>query len=86
MKASIGDRLIVEGTRPGTPRRDGRIVAVHHADGSPPYDVLWSDNGRISLCFPGPDAHLHHFTHAEREEAPAVTGSNALHTLHTFPD
>lgn len=36
MKASIGDRLIVEGTRPGTPRRDGRIVAVHHADGSPP--------------------------------------------------
>jgi hypothetical protein len=81
MKASIGDRVIVEGTRSGAVRRDGRIVAVHHADGSPPYDVLWSDTGRISLFFPGPDAHLHHFGHADREAAPAQVDPRVLHTF-----
>ncbi|WP_354637206.1 DUF1918 domain-containing protein [Kitasatospora camelliae] len=81
MKASIGDRVIVEGTRPGTPRRDGRIVALHHADGSPPYDVLWSDNGRISLLFPGPDAHLHHYPHGDRTESPSRGDARSLHTF-----
>lgn len=81
MKATIGDWVIVEGARPGTIRRDGRIVAVHHADGSPPYDVLWSDTGRISLFFPGPNAHLHHFTHADRNELPVHIDSRMLHTF-----
>lgn len=71
MKATIGDRVIVEGTRPGTPRRDGRVVALHHQDGDPPWDVLWSDNGRTTTFFPGPDTQLHHFT------GPDLTGHDA---------
>ncbi|MFE2346247.1 DUF1918 domain-containing protein [Kitasatospora cineracea] len=59
--AAVGDRIIVEATRPGAARRDGEIVALHHADGSPPYDVRWSDTGRISEYFPGPDARIHHY-------------------------
>lgn len=83
MKASIGDRVIVEGTRLGAARRDGRVVALHHADGSPPWDVLWSENGRTSLFFPGPDAHLHHFEH-EAAETPAERDRPV--EPHTFAD
>ncbi|WP_374228260.1 DUF1918 domain-containing protein [Streptacidiphilus sp. ASG 303] len=61
MKASIGDRLIVESATTGVARRDGEIVGVHHADGTPPYDVRWSDTGHVSMVFPGPDAHVHHY-------------------------
>jgi nitroimidazol reductase NimA-like FMN-containing flavoprotein (pyridoxamine 5'-phosphate oxidase superfamily) len=62
MRAAIGDRVIVEGTRPGVPRRDGEVIALHRVDGEPPWEVLWSDTGHSSLLFPGPDTHLHHFT------------------------
>ncbi|BFV60603.1 hypothetical protein KCMC57_up57070 [Kitasatospora sp. CMC57] len=68
MKAAVGDRIIVEGTRPGTARRDGEIVALHHPDGSPPYDVRWSDTGRVTEVFPGPDARVHHYPHPDSEE------------------
>ncbi|MCX4744750.1 pyridoxamine 5'-phosphate oxidase family protein [Kitasatospora sp. NBC_01287] len=70
MKATIGDRVIVEGTRPGTPRRDGRVTALHHPDGDPPWDVLWSDNGHTTTFFPGPDTHLHHFAHHDSATCP----------------
>jgi hypothetical protein len=61
MRADIGDRVIIRGTRPGVHDRDGEVVALHHADGAPPWDVLWSDSGRTTLLFPGPDTLLHHF-------------------------
>ncbi|WP_377273861.1 DUF1918 domain-containing protein [Peterkaempfera sp. SMS 1(5)a] len=79
MKASIGDRLIIESPTDGLTRRDGRIVGVHHADGTPPYDVCWSDSGRISLVFPGPDAHVHHYAGSE----PAGSGEarDATHAV-----
>lgn len=71
MRASVGDRLIVESPSAGTPRRDGEIVAVHRENGEPPYHVRWSDTGRVTLVFPGPDAHVHHFPgHSERSEHP----------------
>ncbi|WP_374209087.1 DUF1918 domain-containing protein [Kitasatospora sp. A2-31] len=63
MRAAVGDRIIVQGTRPGATRRDGEIVGLHHPDGSPPYDVRWSDDGRVTEYFPGPDTRLHHFEH-----------------------
>ncbi|MER5642287.1 DUF1918 domain-containing protein [Kitasatospora sp. NPDC002227] len=78
MKAAVGDRIIIEGTRPGVARRDGEIVALHHTDGSPPYDVRWSEDGRVSEFFPGPDAHLHHYPR-RREEHPAPPAREALH-------
>jgi hypothetical protein len=65
MRAALGDQIIVDGTRPGVVRRDGEVVGLHHLDGSPPFDVRWSDNGRTSVFFPGPDAHVVHFVHSE---------------------
>jgi hypothetical protein len=58
MFAHIGDRLVVEATHVGDPRRVGVIVAVSHADGAPPYRVRWLDDGRTTLIFPGPESRI----------------------------
>lgn len=58
VKAAIGDKLIVEGTHGGDPRKVGFIVELHHPDGSPPYLVHWEGDDHESLVFPGPDAHV----------------------------
>ncbi|MFE1404528.1 DUF1918 domain-containing protein [Streptomyces sp. NPDC058770] len=47
----------------GAARRDGEIIGLHHEDGTPPYDVRWSDTGGVTLVFPGPDAHVRHLEH-----------------------
>jgi len=58
MHAEPGNWLIVEGRHvDDTPRR-GLIEEVPSADGSPPYLVHWTDNGRRALIFPGPDSHV----------------------------
>lgn len=69
MKAAIGDRILVRSLHIDEPVRDGEIVEVHSADGSPPYVVRWSDTGHVALFFPGPDATVHH--------GDAVGGSDA---------
>jgi hypothetical protein len=61
--AQAGDRLVVPGHHQGEPVRDAEILEVHHADGTPPYVVRWSDTGDEALVFPGPDAHVEHFDH-----------------------
>ncbi|MFE2140537.1 DUF1918 domain-containing protein [Streptomyces sp. NPDC059456] len=58
--AEPGDQIVVGGPAVGTPGRDGEVVALHHEDGTPPYDVRWSDTGRTTVFFPGPDAHVRH--------------------------
>jgi hypothetical protein len=58
MKASVGDRLVLASSTVDGVVRDGTVVAVRHADGSPPYRVRWHDTGEESLVFPGPDAHV----------------------------
>ncbi|MGX1851527.1 MULTISPECIES: DUF1918 domain-containing protein [unclassified Streptomyces] len=60
MQAHIGDQLVVESPTTGGIRRDGEIIGLHHEDGTPPYDVLWSDTDEVSVIFPGPDAHIRH--------------------------
>ncbi|GAA4990352.1 pyridoxamine 5'-phosphate oxidase family protein [Kitasatospora paranensis] len=71
MRAVIGDHVIVEGSRPGVPRRDGEVTALHRPDGEPPWEVLWSDTGHSTLFFPGPDSRLRHVTrHGPKSEAP----------------
>jgi transcriptional regulator with XRE-family HTH domain len=60
MRAQLGDRLVVESPATGVTRRDGEIVGLHHDDGTPPYDVRWSDTGEVTVVFPGPDAHIQH--------------------------
>lgn len=68
MRAAQGDRIVVPGPRVDTPDRDGEIVAVPHEDGSPPYEVRWSDTGHVGLYFPGPGVTVHHGD--ERRRAP----------------
>ncbi|GAA1542311.1 DUF1918 domain-containing protein [Nocardioides humi] len=63
MFASVGDRLVIRSHTVGGPVRDGEIIEVRHDDGSPPYVVRWSDTGRETLYFPGPDADVEHFEH-----------------------
>lgn len=58
MKATIGDKLIVEGARNGDPRKVGLIIELRNEDGSPPYMVRWEGDEHESLVFPGPDAHV----------------------------
>jgi hypothetical protein len=65
MKASKGDRLVVKGHHLGEPDRDAEILEVHGADGDPPFLVQWSDDGRIGLVFPGPDAMIEHLDHTQ---------------------
>jgi hypothetical protein len=60
MKASVGDRIIVKGLHLGEPDRDGEILAVEGADGSPPYQVRWQADGHVSLFFPCVDAIVEH--------------------------
>ncbi|MFG2264231.1 pyridoxamine 5'-phosphate oxidase family protein [Streptomyces sp. NPDC048720] len=64
MRAHLGDQLVVESPATGVARRDGEIVGLHHDDGTPPYDVRWSDTDQVSLVFPGPDAHVRHMGHS----------------------
>lgn len=56
MRAKVGDRLVILGHRVGEPERDARILEVRGDHGGPPYLVEWSDDGHVSLLFPGADA------------------------------
>ena len=60
MKASIGDRIVVVAPQVGGAVRDCLVVELRNPDGSPPYVVRWSDNGREGLYFPGVDGHVEH--------------------------
>lgn len=71
MNAHIGDRLILEGTRVGSDHRTAVITALHHPDGTPPYEVRWLDDGRTTLIFPGPEARIEPATHPRRTTQPA---------------
>ena len=60
MIAHVGDRIVVKGTHVGDGRRIGIVTALRHADGTPPYEVRWLDDGHSGLIFPGPEAHVEH--------------------------
>ncbi|MDX3242422.1 pyridoxamine 5'-phosphate oxidase family protein [Streptomyces sp. ME18-1-4] len=64
MRAHLGDRLVIESPTTWA-KRDGEIVGLHHEDGTPPYDVRWSDTDEVTLVFPGPDAHIRHVEHEQ---------------------
>jgi hypothetical protein len=69
MKANVGDRLVLEGTHVGDPRRVGVVTAVRDVAGEPPYVVRWLDTGIESLVFPGADARVEPATRV-RQAAP----------------
>lgn len=74
MRAHLGDQLVIERTTTGAAKRDGEIVGLHHEDGTPPYDVRWSDTDEVTLVFPGPDAHIHHLEHGQPGSTHAPSG------------
>ncbi|TFE47858.1 DUF1918 domain-containing protein [Streptomyces sp. ICN441] len=65
MRAHLGDQLVIQSPATGATRREGEIVGLHHTDGTPPYDVRWSDTDEVTLVFPGSDAHVRHLEHLE---------------------
>ncbi|MFJ8849719.1 pyridoxamine 5'-phosphate oxidase family protein [Streptomyces sp. NPDC102437] len=81
MRAHLGDQLVIESPATGAARRDGEIVGLHHEDGTPPYDVRWSDTDEVTFVFPGPDAHIRHLEHGQpraAREAQPDTGEAAV--------
>jgi hypothetical protein len=60
MHAQVGDRVVIKTHQLDKPDRDGEVLEVHGANGSPPYLVRWSDDGHESLFYPGPDAYIEH--------------------------
>jgi hypothetical protein len=55
MKAQVGDRIILGGTRVDDPVRVGEVLEVKGSDGSAPYTIRWND-GHTGLVYPGPGA------------------------------
>ncbi|GIF02707.1 DUF1918 domain-containing protein [Actinoplanes siamensis] len=58
MKAKTGDHVVIEVEGPHGHRREGVITVVGRADGLPPYQVHWLDDGNTTLLFPGPTARI----------------------------
>ncbi|WP_030607571.1 DUF1918 domain-containing protein [Streptomyces sclerotialus] len=78
MRAQLGDELVVESPTTGSRLREGEIVGLHHADGSPPYDVRWSDTGQVTLVHPGPDARIRSSRLPEQPHEHSGTPGTAL--------
>jgi Domain of unknown function (DUF1918) len=58
MHANRGDRIVVESTHVGQPRRQGEVVElVPGAGGREHYRVCW-DDGHESMYFPSSDCHV----------------------------
>ncbi|MER6290761.1 DUF1918 domain-containing protein [Streptomyces sviceus] len=74
MRAHLGDQLVIERATTGAAKRDGVIIGLHHEDGTPPYDVRWSDTDEVTLVFPGPDAHIRHLEHGRPGSTRAPSG------------
>ncbi|ANZ13823.1 DNA-binding protein [Streptomyces noursei ATCC 11455] len=86
MRAQLGDQLIVESPSTGVTKRDGEIVGIHHSDGTPPYDVRWSDTDEVTLVYPGPDAHVRHIEHRPAGQEEQVGDSPGRPRLVGAPD
>lgn len=63
MKPRIGDRLIIEGHKVGTPPREGEVTSIS----GPTLTVQW-DDGHESVFVPGPDCRV---IRSDEEEARA---------------
>lgn len=74
MKAQVGDRIILAGTRVDDPVRDGEVLEVKGSDGNAPYTVRWSD-GHIGLVYPGPGAVMRVESGSGRTEAGAQSAA-----------
>lgn len=62
-QASVGDQIVIHRHAVGEPDRDGEIVEVRSPAGDPPFLVRWSDTGKLTFFYPGPDAEIRHLVH-----------------------
>jgi Domain of unknown function (DUF1918) len=69
MKASVGDRLVIQAHQVHEPDRDAEILEVRGERGGPPCLVRWSDDGHEGLFFPSTDATIRHFPHKRAHKA-----------------
>lgn len=76
MKASVGDRIVTVSGVVGAAVREGIVVRVRNADGSPPYLVRWSDTGDETLVFPGPDTVVRHDDGGQAAAGSAAGGTD----------
>lgn len=76
MKAQVGDRIILAGTRVDDPVRDGEVLEVKGSDGNAPYTVRWSD-GHTGLVYPGPGAVMRVESGSGQPEHPAAFATTA---------
>jgi hypothetical protein len=70
--------MVVAATRLDQPVRDGEILRVG-PDGGGPYLVRWSHDGRETLFFPGPDAHVEHSGQTGASEPEAGRSAETPH-------
>ena len=56
MDVKPGDHLLVRGHTVAQPDRNAEVLKVLGADGGPPYQVRWAEDGHEGLFFPGSDA------------------------------
>jgi hypothetical protein len=55
MRASIGDRLLVHGSKAGERDRACTVLGFWDPGGEPPYFVQWYDTGDSAILMPPPD-------------------------------
>jgi Domain of unknown function (DUF1918) len=68
LRASPGDRLVIQRHHLGEPDRDGEILEVLGENGAPPFLVRWED-GHVAELFPGSDATVQHFQRRKRKRS-----------------
>jgi hypothetical protein len=79
MHAKMGDWLIVETSAADRHHLRGRIEEVLSRDGEPPYRVRWTNDDRLSVVFPGPEARVvtaKELEAIDRSQAKRYSGSN----------
>ncbi|WP_281168165.1 DUF1918 domain-containing protein [Sporichthya polymorpha] len=57
LDAGVGDRVLVPTGVPGQ-ERAAVVVEVQNGNGTPPYVVVWSDNGQRALLYPPGNARI----------------------------
>ncbi|MGH9185061.1 MAG: DUF1918 domain-containing protein, partial [Acidimicrobiales bacterium] len=58
MQGRPGDRVVIEGNRLGTARRQGEIVEVLHGPSGDHFRVRWETDQHESIFYPGADSHI----------------------------
>jgi hypothetical protein len=67
MEVKVGDHVVVRGHSVAQPDRTAEVLQVLGANGGPPYQVRWTEDGHEGLFFPGSDALVEHVTRPSKK-------------------